>query len=416
MSRGRPIARRPTVAAFTATALSTVAIALSLSGCELGDDGLTGLQDSAGNSDFARGTGSPALATKNTVRIPGEDTVGNAAGAALTVYPSSGAATRPKIISVVEKHDWRAAVTMGVLSARQLGAPILLSEKDDVPDITKSALDALAPIGTTIPGLVLKPKALVAGTAAVPENVARINLANETYEKLSLSVDALWTKINAGKPSREVIVTTADPNFARFALPAGPLAAKTGAPVFFVNKDVVPLATLRAIEKHKKPSIYVVGPPRAISDQLLKRLKRYGNVSRIGGDTPPENAKQAALYVDPDSEWGWGIDNPGHGFVVMNAKREMDIAAATTLSAGAAFGPVLLNSSPGKLDKTLENYLLDIQPGYIDDPSDAVYNRAWLLGAEHLLSPELQAAIDKLLAVQPIAGETAEATAETGGI
>lgn len=395
--------------ALTALAL-LFAAAPALTGCELGDSGgLTGLRGSSGNEDFGRGTGSPALATKNTIRIPGEDPVGNAAGAAVTVYPSNDPTTRPKLVSVVGKHDWRGAIAMSVLSARPLRAPMLLSEADGTPDVTESAFKALAPSGTAVPGLVVKPKAIVAGEVDVPEKTPRINLANTGYERLSLSVDALWTRLNGGRPAREVIVTTADPALSRFALPAGPLAAKTGSPVFFVNRDTVPLATLRAIRAHRKPRIYVVGPPRAISDSLLKRLKRYGRVRRVGGPTPVENAVQVAAFTDPDSGWGWGIVSPGHGLIVMNDHREMDVAAATTLSSGAAYGPVLLNSSPNGLAVALKNYLLDIQPGYIDDPSNGVYNRAWLLGDERAISPGVQASIDRLCEIVQITGATGEA-------
>lgn len=403
-----PFVDRATNRSGRAAALAAaVTLAIALTGCSLGDSsGLTGLKDSSGNSDFARGSGSPALATKNTIRIPGVDPVGSAAGAALTVYPSNNATTRPQTVAVVGKNDWRGAVAMGVLAARPLGAPLLLSDQDGVPDVTDSAFKALAPLGTSVPGLLLKPKAIVAGTVDVPKTTPRVNLVNTTYEKLSLSIDALWTRIKGGKPSSEVIVTTADPAFSRFALPAGPLAAKTGSPVFFVNHDTVPLATLRAIRAHRNPRIYVIGPPEAISDALLKRLRRYGRVTRVGGVTPTENAVQTAAFADADSSWGWGIVNPGHGLVIMNSHREMDIAAATTLSAGAAFGPLLVNSSPDVLDKSLQNYLLDIQPGYIDDPANGVYNRAWLLGDETVLSPSLQASIDKLCQIVQITGQT----------
>lgn len=390
--------------------------AATLSGCELGDSGgLTGLKGTSGNDDFARGTGSPALATKNTIRIPGEDSTGNAAGAALTVYPSSNPTTRPKVITVVGKDDWRGAVAMSVFSARPMRAPMLLSKQDDLPDITESAITALAPAGISIPGLVVKPKALVAGTVKVTDKLPRVNLVDTSYEKLSLSVDAMWTKLNGGKPSSEVIVTTADPALSRFALPAGPLSAKTGSPVFFVDRDTVPLATLRAIQAHDKPRIYVVGPSRAISDALLKRLKRYGRVRRIGGDTPTLNAIETALFSDSETDWGWGIDTPGHGLVVMNSHHEMDLAAAVSLSSGAAYGPLLLNNSATTLDTALYNYLLDIQPAFRDDPSNGVYNRAWLLGDESTISPSLQARIDKLCEIVQLTGETgAELTGEEG--
>jgi hypothetical protein len=95
--------------------------------------------------------------------------------------------------------------------------------------------------------------------------------------------------------------------------------------------------------------------------------------------------------------------------VVMNSHREMDVAAATSLSVGAAFGPLLLNSTPKAIDKALENFLLDIQPGYIDDPTNGVYNRAWLLGDESVIAPGLQAKIDALCEILPITSSTTEA-------
>lgn len=407
--RSHPLLR-PLVAGMLAAA------ALALAGCELGDSGgLTGLNGNSSAEDFARGTGSPALATKNTIRIPGEDPTGNAAGAALTVYPATSVETRPKLVSVVGKNDWRAALAMSVLAARPIGAPLLISEDDGVPDVTESAIEALSPQGVTVPGRTVKPKALVAGDVEVPKNLPRINLVNTDYEKLSLSVDALWITLNGGRPAQEVIVTTADPTLARFALPAGPLAAATGSPIFFTEKNQVPRATLRAIATHGKPRIYVVGPPRAVSDAVLKRLKRYGSVSRIGGITPTDNAVQVAAFSDPQTAWGWAIDNPGHGLVVMNSHREMDVAAATTISSGAAYGPLLLNSSASVLDPSLQNYLLDIQPAYRDNPSTGVYNRAWLLGDTSAISSSLQAQIDKLTQIVESTAETGEEITEADG-
>ena len=63
----------------------------------------------------------------------------------------------------------------------------------------------------------------------------------------------------------------------------------------------------------------------------------------------------------------------------------MNVAGATTLSAGAAYGPLLMNSDPDVLDRSLRNYLLDIQPGYYDDPADCgLQSRmvAWRRGAD----------------------------------
>jgi hypothetical protein len=406
-TQGRP--------ALVAAAL--VAAAVTLGGCTLGDQGLqkTSLSSSSRVEDFSRGSGSPALTTRNTIRIPGADPAANAAGAAITVYPSSSPFTRPTAVSVVGENDWRAAIAMSVLSAQPLGAPMLLSGADSMPDVTESAMGALNPTGVVVPGQTLRPKAFVAGDLKLPERTPRVNLVGGGYQDLALALDRLWTRLTGGKPSPAVIVTTADPNLKRYALPAGPLAANTGSPVFFVNRDTVPLATLRAIAGHKKPAIYVVGPKFAVSDQLLSVLRRYGSVRRIGGPDPSDNAVQVATFSDPNTGWGWGITDPGHGFVIINSHDEMNVAASTTLASGAAYGPLLLNSNPVVVDRPLRNYLLDVQSAYIEDPATAVYNRAWLLGGERQLSPGIQATFDKLLAVTKLAPEGSTGTTGTTG-
>jgi hypothetical protein len=401
-----------------AGALALAGAALLLSGCELGDNGLqqTSISSSSSVEDFSRGTGSPALTTRNTIRIPGADPAANAAGAAITAYPSSSSFTRPAAVTVVGRNDWRAALAMSVLSGPPINAPMLISEPDNMPGVTESAMNALSPIGIVIPGQTIKPKAFVAGDLKLPDRTPRVNLVNDSIENLSVAVDRLSTRLTGGKPSNEVIVTTADPAMKRYALPAGPLSANTGSPIFFVNKETVPLATLRAIGTHKKPAIYVVGPPQAISDDVLTVLRKNGKVRRISGVNPADNAVNVAVFSDPTTGWGWGISDVGHGFVIQNSHNEMNVAAATTLTANAAYGPLLLNSNAKVVDRELRQYLLDSQPTFVHGagPQTAVTNRAWLLGNSAQISAGMQATLDKLLALVVPTEATGE-TDEGGG-
>ncbi len=50
----------------------------------------------------------------------------------------------------------------------------------------------------------------------------------------------------------------------------------------------------------------------------------------------------------------------------------------------------------------MQDYLLDIQPGYDDDPVRGVYNHGWLMGDEAAISADVQARIDTLLEIQPV--------------
>ena len=56
------------------------------------------------------------------------------------------------------------------------------------------------------------------------------------------------------------------------------------------------------------------------------------------------------------------------------------------------------------LPEPLQNYLLDIQPGYDaqTDPVRGVYNHGWIIGDESALAAAVQARIDTLLEIQPV--------------
>ena len=56
----------------------------------------------------------------------------------------------------------------------------------------------------------------------------------------------------------------------------------------------------------------------------------------------------------------------------------------------------------GALPAPLQDYLLDIQPGYDKDPVRGVYNHGWIVGDESAISAAVQARIDTLLEIQPV--------------
>ena len=180
-------------------------------------------------------------------------------------------------------------------------------------------------------------------------------------------------------------------------MPAAAWAAKSGDAVLFAHKASLPAETVRAIKRHEQPGIYVLGPPSVISDAVLAKLRKLGDVKRIAGRTPVENAINFARFSDGD--FGWGVRDPGHGLVFANAGRTQDAGAGAALASSGKYGPLLLLDSSKELAAPLENYLLDIQPGYRFDPVRGVYNHAWLMGDESAISVDLQARIDQLMEI-----------------
>ncbi len=102
-----------------------------------------------------------------------------------------------------------------------------------------------------------------------------------------------------------------------------------------------------------------------------------------------------------DREFGWGIVDPGHGLVFASVDRPSAAAVAAPLSARGTYGPLLLLPA-GRLVPPVEAFLLDIQPGYEDDPVRGVYNRGWIVGDDATIPVAVQARIDELLEIVPI--------------
>ena len=124
------------------------------------------------------------------------------------------------------------------------------------------------------------------------------------------------------------------------------------------------------------------------------------DAQRAGADEPVANAIAFARYAD--GTFGWNINDPGHGLVLASADRPLDAAAAAPLSASGSWGPLLISDDATAVPPQLRGYLLDLKPGYEDDPTRAVYNHAWLIGDASALDVSFQAQVDELVALAPI--------------
>jgi ell wall binding domain 2 (CWB2) len=339
--------------------------------------------------------GFPVFATKNTTRVGGADPVADAAAVAQAVFPSRSVDTRPSAVVLVDQDDWRASIAAAQLSARPLRAPVLFSESDQVPQATADALDKLRPTGAKAAG---GADVIRIGDVKVPDGLETTDVKAGEPAATARAIDRLQSAA-AKAPADAVLVASSDrPDF---AMPAAAWAAKSGDPVLWTGRDKLPPDTRAAIAAHKRPHIYVLGPPDVISDAVLGRLKKLGAVQRIAGADPVAGAIAFARFRDGD-RFGWGVTDPGHGFVFASTSRTGDAAAGALLSASGTYGPLLLITEAQALPQTLQDYLLDVQPGFDKDPVRGVYNHGWLMGDEAAISADVQSRIDTLLEIQPV--------------
>jgi hypothetical protein len=383
-------------------AAALLALAVVAAGCGRGGDttstttvkepatGAKGTETTA-----AQDLGFPTFATKNTTRVGGADPIADAAAVARAVYTGTSAVTRPRAVVLADSRDWRVGLAASVLMGAPIRAPLLYADgPDKLPAATENALAALAPTGAKEAG-----GAQVVRVGDVPQlqGMKTTDLRGANPFALARTIDAFQAAAR-GTTSERVLVVPADAP--EYAMPAAAWAAKAGDPILFTDKDDLPSDTRAALSAHQQPKIYVLGPPSVISSKVITQLKHLGSVTRIAGTDPASSSVAFARFVD--GNFGWGVVDPGHGFVFANTKRPADAAAAAPLSASGTYGPLLVTDDATTLPQALKGYLLDVQPGYTRDPVRGVYNHAWIVGDEGALSVDSQSQIDALLEIVPV--------------
>ena len=356
----------------------------------------------------AQKLGIPAVATKNTTRVGGGDPIADAAGVALAVYPSSGQGTHPTAVTIAPTDDWQAAIASAALMAAPIRAPILLSGSSALPSATADALSTLAPTGS---GSIGGAQAVLVGDVPKPGHLKTVSISGSDPYTLAAGIDRFASAARGSAPNAVVI---ASGDNAAFAMPAAGWAAESGDPVLYVNHSGVPAPTRQALLSGQKPNIYVLAPNSVIPDSVVAQLRKYGTVKRISAADPISSAVTFAAYRDPPcvygqpcahvpGSFGWAMRSPGHGYVLLNAKRPLDAAASAPLSGSGDYGPQLLVQSASTLPTQVLNFFLNYAtPGYTQEgPTAAVYNHGWVIGDPNAISVSVQAEMDHLLEVVP---------------
>jgi hypothetical protein len=380
-------------------AIARLLLAL-LGGCSLGDDEgpAPQLGVEAQDDQGAEKLGFPAAATRNTIRVGGADAVADAAGVASALFPATSGSDRPTAVVLVDSEDWQTAIAAGVLAGPPIGAPLLLSDGDDLPAVSDDTLQRLDPKGSDLSkdAQVIR----IGQGVARPDGFKTAVVQGENPFERAAAIDR-FVSAARGKPSADVVLYSADSP--EWALPAASWAARSGDAALPVKRNSISAPVRRALAGHEGANVFLLGPPSVISEAVERELrdrKLASSVNRISARTPVENAIAFARYEKGD--FGWGVVVPGYNFAIANLDRPLDVAAAASLATRGVFAPLLLTDDAEELPRPLEVYLLSVQPGYEDDPGQAVYNRAWILGDDKAISVDQQARIDATTELIPV--------------
>jgi len=380
--------------------LATTSLTVLLAGCSLGDDDSRPPQLGAksGDDEAAAKLGFPSSATRNTVRVGGGDATADAAGVAGALYPATVEADRPTAVVMVDQDDWPSAIAASVLAGPPIGAPLLLSDGEGLPAVTRDTLERLDPGGSDLSkdAQVIR---IGDGTARPSGFKTAVVQGDDAYERAA-AVDRFFSAAR-GRPSTDVVLYAGED--AEWAMPAAAWAARSGDAALPVQRDSLPSPIRRALREHDRPNVYVLGPEQVVSDRVMNQLREGDlarSVRRIAGPNPVQNAIEFARFQRGD--FGWGVVVPGYNFTVANTSRPLDAAAAASLATRGVFAPLLLTDRVDDLLRALEGYFLSVQPGYEDDPAQAVYNRVWVLGDDEAISIRAQARLDQISELIPV--------------
>ena len=389
------------IAAGTA-ALLAVSV---LSGCQDRDTAAPSNPSSGKTAVSQTEVSMPWIGTKNTTRINTSDPIEAAVLASRTLWTSTNDSNKAGSVVLVDSENWQTAAASADLIHHPSNGPILFVNKDGVPEATLNELKRLKPKGAkSNDGIQVIIVGKVAGN--VEEQLKPLNykvdqVEGENPAAVAQAIDAYYAKVSGSTPESVIIGSMDSPEY---TLPAVNWIAHMPEPLLYVSKDEIPQETAEALDtRGGKANIYVIGPESVVSGTVLEQLKKYGKVTRISGNDPYENAVNFAKYKDPETEFGWGIDSPGHNFSFLPADSTMLSIAVAPFSHLGKHAPLLFTDKDGMPDSVMK-YVMSIQPQFTKSPTEGPYNHAWITGDGNSISEQGQSEIDDMLEIVPASG------------
>ena len=249
--------------------------------------------------------------------------------------PRPATSPAPDAVTLVDAGEWQAAVAAASLAADPVGAPLLVTEDGELPELTESALRALGPEGSSATA---GRQVFVVGSAAEPDDYESLSVEGGDPAALAAEIARLRERLaddpdaHRRRQRRRARLRDARRRRGRRARATRCCSS---------TSDGVPEATAEALRRNDGVPVYVLGPESAIDERTMKELERIApSAKRVGAEGPVENAIAFARYADGD--FGWNINDPGHGFVIANTERPIDAGIAAPLSASGTWGPLLL--------------------------------------------------------------------------
>ncbi|MFN2747035.1 MULTISPECIES: hypothetical protein [Bacillus] len=337
--------------------------------------------------------------TKNTTRLDAKTPEELSIKTSQTIWPATHKQNRPGAVILVSKDSWQTALAAADLIHHPNNGPVLFTDTDQLSLNVQNEIKRLSPLGTSDGTQILAVGNFDKQALKVLKSYKVKQLTGEKPAEIAEKIDEEYAS-SAGEYPKSVIIGSSEDRAELYTLPSVNWIAHMPEPLLYIDNQGIPEATAQALKKRDgKANIYILGPAAAVSEKTEKALKEYGTVKRISGNDPVTNSIAFAKFKDQDTDFGWGVTDPGHGLsFASTAKPELALAGAPFSHLGK-HAPLLLLKD-GQADQSVYSYLADIEPFFEKHPQDGPYNHGFILGSEDDISFQTQGILDDILEIK----------------
>ena len=354
-----------------------------------------------------------AIATAYTARLPAHDPEHQAIAITQTVYAATREENVAGAIILAPQDPFIAYMAMHRMTHMPVNAPLLyLTREGRLGRATKSEMKRLHADGVVQDGKVQVYALGDVPPAAVEEIERDLKYKVRTLRAadpvaMAELLDRWQAALKSDHPDEVVISAIDHPDGIAHGIGAMGFNAHMGKGFAWVYRDSIPALTRRILERRLGGAyMYLTGPSDVISDRVATELARYGLVHRVAGPTVYASNAVNAGYKDfgrnfgywwdiVARDWGWGISQAGHNFIVGSADDLLGVIPAAVLGHMGKHGPMLLVDRDS-VPTSVAEYLEMVRP-YPSGPRETVLNHAWIIGDTSRLSWGVQREITQLL-------------------
>ena len=380
--------RVPSPAPSRAPARPRLAAVAAGCGGSGGDDARprpAGRASRARRREAATDLGFPAFATKNTTRVGGADADRQRRRRGARRLSRRRAATRPKAVTLVDSDDWhggrrgRRARRRPDRRARSCSPTATSCRRPRATRSTRSR-----PPGSKEAG---DAQVIRVGDVAEPEGLKshRRRPASDPPSSPRRSTRSSPRGARAARATASSSPAASSPTVRACPPPAGRRSPAT--PCCSPTRDALPARD--ATGARAPPAAEDLRPRRResiVSAKVEQRPRRLGTVKRIEGTADADRQRDRLRALRPTARSAGASSTRATAWCSSTRARPLDAAAAAPLSGSGHVRPDPAAQRRRALLATLvESYLLDIQPGYRQDPVRGVYNHGWIIGDEEAM-------------------------------